>query len=89
VVPKIESGSAIRIELINPSVTIYRGRWEISEGENKGLLTFVRKKSSSNVTITGQAQAEGLVTAKSAVLVVQMNDAGETWDVPANKGAGS
>jgi hypothetical protein len=56
---------------------------------NKGLRTVIRKKRSSNITITSQMQAEGFTTAKSAVLVVQMNDAGETWDVPANEGAGS
>jgi hypothetical protein len=56
---------------------------------NKGLLAFARKKRSSNITITSQAQAEGFATAKRAVLVVQMNDAGETWDVPAKEGAGS
>jgi hypothetical protein len=57
--------------------------------ENKGLLAFVRKKCSSNIMITSQAQAEGFANAKRAVLVVQMNDAGKTWDVPADEGAGS
>ncbi|KAJ7732262.1 hypothetical protein B0H14DRAFT_2639890 [Mycena olivaceomarginata] len=54
--------------------------------ENKGLLAFVRKKHSSNITITSQAQAEGFATAKRAVLMVQMNNAGKTWDVPADEG---
>jgi hypothetical protein len=55
---------------------------------NKGLSTFIGKKRGSNIAITSQTQAECLTTAKSAALVVQMNDAGETRDVPANEGAG-